>query len=150
LTIGRASNADIRLDEAGLEERHATFEQHPDRVVLRDLGTHEGSVVNGIALKNAVLHPGDQIAFDQHRFVLEAPGLPPRGHTDFATTPGGAVGNTQTMQAVTAPLADAGPRQAAPATAEATAGSRFNYWWLLGAAVVIGLALAAILVYGPR
>ncbi|MCI1709790.1 MAG: FHA domain-containing protein [Chiayiivirga sp.] len=79
ITIGRAANAGIRLDEPGMEERHATLEQHADRVVLRDQGSHDGSVVNGVELKDAVLHPGDQIAFEQHRFVLEAPGLPPRG-----------------------------------------------------------------------
>jgi pSer/pThr/pTyr-binding forkhead associated (FHA) protein len=145
ITIGRAANADIRLDEPGMEERHATLEQHADRVVLRDLGSHDGAVVNGVALKSAVLHPGDQITFEQHRFLLEAPGLPSRGSISFAPAPRHGMGTTQTMQAVQAPI------NQAPASTPAPAGeSRFNYWWLLGAAAVIAGVFIGIMFYAPR
>jgi pSer/pThr/pTyr-binding forkhead associated (FHA) protein len=148
VTIGRAANAEIRLDEPGMEDRHAVLEQHPDRVVLRDLGSHDGAVVNGIALKSAVLHPGDQIAFEQHRFLLEAPGLPPRGTAMFAPAPRSGMGTTQTMQAVQAPIHDAA---SVPSQAPARSGeSRFNYWWLLGAAVAIAVVFVGILLYAPR
>lgn len=147
ITIGRAANAGIRLDEPGIEDRHASFEQHPDRVVLRDLGSHDGSVVNGIALKSAVLHPGDQIVFEQHRFVLEAPGLPARGTVIFAPAPRAGMGTTQTMQAVRAPVADPVSQLEPMPTARE---SRFNYWWLLGAAAVIAAVLVGILLYAPR
>jgi pSer/pThr/pTyr-binding forkhead associated (FHA) protein len=151
LTIGRAANADIRLEEPGMAERHAVLEQHSDRVVLRDLGSHDGCVVNGVALKSAVLHPGDQIAFEQHRFVLEAPGLPPRGTAAFAPVPRAGIGTTQTLQAVKAPLAEATPQRAPAPPASGTAPSgRFNYWWLLGAAAVIAIVLVGILIYAPR
>lgn len=147
ITIGRAANSDIRLDEPGVDERHASLEQHADRVVLRDLGSHDGAVVNGIALKSAVLHPGDQIAFEQHRFVLEAPGLPPRGNVAFAPAPRAGMGTTQTMQAIQVEV----PQPAtAPAAKPAAGESRFNYWWLLGAAAAIALVFVGILVYGPR
>ena len=148
VTIGRAADVDIHLDDPGMEEHHATFEQHGDRVVLRDLGSSEGSVVNGVALKSAVLHPGDQIAFEQHRFVLEAPGLPPRGSAKFAPSPRAGMGTTQTMQAVKVPLAHGSPP--AHVMPSAATPSRFNYWWLLGAAAVIAAILVAILVYAPR
>jgi pSer/pThr/pTyr-binding forkhead associated (FHA) protein len=146
ITIGRAANADIRLDEPGVEERHATLEQHPDRVVLRDLGSHDGAVVNGVALKSAVLHPGDQIAFEQHRFLLEAPGLPVRGSANFAPAPRVGMGTTQTMQAVQAPLSEAPGPAASPVGGE----SRFNYWWLLGAAAIIAGVFIGIMFYAPR
>ena len=149
VTVGRAADVDIRLDDPGMEEHHATFEQHGDRVVLRDLGSSEGSVVNGVALKSAVLHPGDQIAFEQHRFVLEAPGLPPRGSAAFAPLPRAGMGTTQTMQAVKVPLATGSPTVTATSATASTPG-RFNYWWLLGAAAVIAAILVAILVYAPR
>jgi len=45
-------------------------------VVLRDLGSVDGSVVNGDRVRDAVLAPGDQIVIDaHHRFVVEAPGM---------------------------------------------------------------------------
>jgi pSer/pThr/pTyr-binding forkhead associated (FHA) protein len=147
ITIGRSASAGIRLDEPGLSDRHATLEQHPDRVVLRDLGSDEGSVVNGVALKDAVLHPGDQIAFEQHRFLLEAPGLPARGTVTFAPAPRVGQGTTQTMQAVRAPLAsNPAPQPPEPEAAR----SRFNFWWLIGAAAAIAVGLVLILVYAPR
>jgi len=146
VTVGRGASAQIRLDEPGMEERHASLEQHSDRVVLRDLGSHDGSVVNGVTLKSAVLHPGDQIAFDQHRFVLEAPGLPPRGTMSFAPSPRAGQGTTQTMQAVRAHVPEPAPIAAPVAASE----SRFNYWWLLGAAAVIAAVLVGILIYAPR
>jgi pSer/pThr/pTyr-binding forkhead associated (FHA) protein len=148
LTLGRAANADIRLDEPGVDDRHASFEQHPDRVILRDLGSHDGAVVNGVALKSAVLHPGDQIVFEQHRFLLEAPGLPPRGTANFAPAPRSGMGTTQTLQAVQVPMPD--PSAAAPKPAAASAGAGFGIWWLLGAAMVIAGVLVAILIYAPR
>jgi pSer/pThr/pTyr-binding forkhead associated (FHA) protein len=148
ITIGRGASAGIRLDEPGMEERHAVLEQHPDRVVLRDLGSHDGSVVNGVALKSAVLHPGDQIAFEQHRFVLEAPGLPARGSVSF--TPAVRQGTTQTMQAVRAPAAAPTPAPAPAANETSAAPGRFNFWWLIGAAAAIATGIALILIYAPR
>ena len=93
-----------------------------------------------------MLHPGDQIAFEQHRFLLEAPGLPPRGTATFAPAPRAGMGTTQTMQAVQAPLAEPA---SAPAPATQTE-SRFNYWWLLGAAAIIAAVFVGIMLYAPR
>ena len=144
LTVGRGADADVRLDDTALADQHARLEQLNDRVLLRDLGARDGTVVNGVPLRSAVLHPGDQIVFAQHRFVLEAPGLPPRGSLVFAPAPRTGMGTTQTMQAVQVP-------DPVPASTDPSANpSRFNYGWLLLAAVAIALALVAILIYAPR
>ena len=140
LTIGRGSGSDIQIDDPALGEHHARVERHGSQVVLRDLGSSEGSVVNGVAVRDAVLHPGDQIALEHDRFVLEAPGLPSRG-SSAAPGPRTGGGITQTMQAVNV----AAGAQAAP-TATTSGG---NVWWLIGAAVLIMLALAALLFFGP-
>lgn len=74
ITVGRASDCAIRIDEASAVGRHACLVPHPQGVVLRDLGSGEGSVVNGHKVRDALLRPGDQVVFDtQHRFVVEAP-----------------------------------------------------------------------------
>lgn len=141
LTLGRGADADVRLDDPALAERHARLEHHNDRVVLRDLGSAEGSVVNGVSVRDAILHPGDQIAVEHHRFVLEAPGLPARGSGPFAPAPRSGGGITQTMQAVGATPGHAdGASQPRP---------RGNVWALIGAAVLIMLMLAALLFYAP-
>ena len=72
--VGRSPDADIRIEEPTFAERHARVEMAGDQVLLRDLGSAEGSLVNGEPVRDAVLRPGDQVVFDaHHRFVLEAP-----------------------------------------------------------------------------
>ena len=60
--------------------------------------------------------------------------------------PRGGQGTTQTMQAVRPPLASPSPAPTEPEPLP----SRFNFWWLIGAATVIAAGLALILIYGPR
>ena len=72
--VGRAAEADIRIDSPAFPERHARLEHDGGRVLLRDLDSGEGSAVNGRTVHDAVLLPGDQVVFDaRHRFVVEAP-----------------------------------------------------------------------------
>ena len=145
--IGRSASADIQLDDVAVAERHAVIELHTDRVVLRAMG-NDASQVNGVPVRDAVLAPGDQIAIDQHRFVLEAPGLPLRGQ--LGGTKPVATPHTQTMNAVRVPVAndpepastDAGPL---PAKRDPVA-----LWWLIAAATVLAAAMTALLVYAPR
>ncbi|MBP6596564.1 MAG: FHA domain-containing protein [Arenimonas sp.] len=145
--FGRSASADVRLEDAGVAERHAMVELHGDRVVLRALGS-DTSTVNGVAVRDAVLAPGDQLAIDQHRFVLEAPGLPPRGQLGgpkAATNP-----HTQTLSAVRVPVAnDPAPASHTPGL-PAPARDPGALWWLIAAATVLAAAMTALLVYAPR
>lgn len=78
--VGRSADADIRIEEPTFAERHARVEMAGEQVLLRDLGSAEGSVVNGEPVRDAVLQAGDQVVFDaHHRFVLEAPLRPAPG-----------------------------------------------------------------------
>ena len=144
--LGRSASADIRLDDAAVAERHAVVELPGDRVVLRALGS-DGSHLNGVPVRDAVLSPGDQLAIDQHRFVLEAPGLPHRGQEGGAK-PAMAT-HTQTLKAVKVPVAtdpvvgdepSSSPPRKDPAA----------LWWLIAAASVLAAALTMLLVYAPR
>lgn len=145
--IGRSASCDIRVDDPAIADRHAQFELHGDRVILRALSQNEGTVVNGVPVQDAVLSPGDQISFEQHRFVLEAPGLPLRGQ-EFAVR-GGTVAHTQTFQAVKSSPARPSPSPAK--TPEPTGGNDPGaLWWLIAAAAVLAAALTALLVYSPK
>lgn len=129
--VGRSEDADIRIDDPTFADRHARLELVQDRVVLRDLGSAEGSVVNGEGVRDAVLYSGDQIVFDaHHRFVVEAPRRPP--------THLGADAAGQVVDAAH------DPSPAEPA-------SRRLSWrlpWLLIAAVLIACMLAGLLLFG--
>src|SRR5579863_2988101 len=76
LVIGRGADSDLALDEPEMASRHAAIETSGEQIFLRDLGSKSGTSINGVQVRNAVLHAGDQIAFERNRFVLEAPGLP--------------------------------------------------------------------------
>lgn len=152
VVVGRGAAAAVRIDDPELPEQAVSFEVYGDRVVLRDLGSLDGSVVNGVPVRNAILHPGDQIAIDVHRFVLEAPGLPLRGSDAAAEplVPGAHAGSTQTLRAVRVepPTPQPPTRSGDEPAIEGSGGSRLG--WLLLAAALISAALAGLFLYGPR
>lgn len=151
VVVGRGAGAAVRIDDPELPEQAVSFEVFGDRVVLRDLGSPDGAVVNGVAVRNAILHPGDQIAIDVHRFVLEAPGLPLRGSEAAAEplAPGAHAGSTQTLRAVRVePATPQPPTAGAEANEGMSGGSRLG--WLLLAGALIAAALAGLFLYGPR
>lgn len=131
--VGRLEQSDIRIDDPAFADRHARIELHGEQVVLRDLGSYEGSVINGERVRDAVLSPGDQIVFDaHHRFVVEAPARM------------AAASVTQAAQERPFDADLAGDSRSI------TAGSVWRLPWLLLAAVLLAAALAALFWFGPK
>jgi pSer/pThr/pTyr-binding forkhead associated (FHA) protein len=135
LVIGRGSECDLILDEAEMSRKHAVIENFGDGIYLRDLGSANGTFVNGVQVRDAVLHPDDQIAFDRNRFLLEAPGMPTRGETEV-TSEEPAHNITQTMQAIRMPETPSTP---------SSERNRNDIWWLIGAAALIAVGIALLL-----
>lgn len=128
--VGRSTEADIRIDDPAFAERHARIDLQDDVVVLHDLGSADGSVVNGELVRDAVLKPGDQIVFDaHHRFVLEAP----------ART---AVRNDLPLSPEDGAAETVAERQ------RSLGQSARRLPWLLLAALLIAAALSALLLFG--
>ena len=125
--VGRSADADIRIEDAAFADRHARIDLSGDSILLRDLGSAEGSLVNGEPVRDAVLRPGDQIVFDaHHRFVIEAPAI------------------AMTRDDAAPPLADDDEAVDARATVHSTR----RLPWLLLAALLIAAALSALLLFG--
>jgi hypothetical protein len=61
--IGRGEQAQLRLADVGISRRHARLDFDGTRVVLTDLGSTNGSVVNGQRISAVALQPGDVIQF---------------------------------------------------------------------------------------
>ena len=149
LLIGSGADAGLRLDEPALAARHCQVEHHNDFIALRDLGSEDGSIVNGVAVRNARLHPGDQLVIEQQRFIVEAPGLPPRGAESYTSHPGAQIGTTQTMRPVTDEmLADARARRKS-GNNDVQTDRGGGMLWLITAAVLIMAGLSALLLYAP-
>jgi 2-alkenal reductase len=64
LVIGRDESCDLVIADANASRRHASLRELPDgRVVLRDLGSANGSYVNGERVDSALLSGGEQLQF---------------------------------------------------------------------------------------
>lgn len=129
--VGRLSECDIRIDDAAFADRHARLEPHAEGIVLRDLGSHEGSLVNGWPVRNALLRTGDQVVFDTQRFVVEGPNRNAHGDTRKQQPP----------VSVEEPVLSAEPKMASSAR---------RVPWLLLAALFLAIALSLLLLYGAR
>ena len=149
LVIGRGTDSDLALDEPEMASRHAAIETSGEQIFLRDLGSKSGTSINGVQVRDAVLHAGDQIAFERNRFVLEAPGLPLRAEAPaVAATPvpapvRAAQSNiTQTMRAIN--LAKDDVAEESRDGVDTGRNSKNDIWWLIAAAALIAVGLAVL------
>src|SRR6185312_17333505 len=59
--LGRGQNATIRLSDDGISRRHARIYQQGGEVVIEDLGSANGTSVNGTPVATQMLKDGDKI-----------------------------------------------------------------------------------------
>jgi hypothetical protein len=70
--LGRGDGADIRLEDAFASTRHARLVPQGDVIVLEDLGSTNGTYLNGEPLRGPQpLHVGDQIRIGDSEFTFE-------------------------------------------------------------------------------
>ena len=60
-TMGRGEQASMRLPDVGISRRHARLDFDGSQVVLTDLGSTNGTLVNGQRISAVALNPGDVI-----------------------------------------------------------------------------------------
>ncbi|UOE43439.1 FhaA domain-containing protein [Agromyces larvae] len=68
--IGRGSEADVTLDDTGASRRHAEVQWDGARARVRDLGSTNGTQVNGVKTADAVLEPDAVITIGRSRIVF--------------------------------------------------------------------------------
>jgi len=61
LTLGRDPLCEVPLRDPGVSRRHARLELQGDRYILQDIGSSNGTFLNGVRIEEAAIHPGDQI-----------------------------------------------------------------------------------------
>jgi pSer/pThr/pTyr-binding forkhead associated (FHA) protein len=86
-TVGRAPECQLRLEEASLSRKHARLIPTEGGVIVEDLGSTNGSFVNGERVQRAVAKPGDEIGFDTLRFRLFEVGKDEITASDAAAQP---------------------------------------------------------------
>ncbi len=72
LTIGRLAECDVVLTDASVSRRHAELRREGSDFLLVDLGSTNGTKVNGAGVKERRLADGDEIAVGSAKLRFEA------------------------------------------------------------------------------
>jgi pSer/pThr/pTyr-binding forkhead associated (FHA) protein len=72
VTLGRGADCEISIDLASISRRHAQFLCRGDVCFVRDLGSRNGIIVNGRAVREAQLRHGDVVTVGEIEMQFEA------------------------------------------------------------------------------
>lgn len=92
--IGRQEGCDVRLEFVRVSRRHCCLAPLQDGVAVRDLGSSNGTWINGERVSEGLLHPGDELTIGpcRYRLTIGTPGTTELMETcaDAETAPAGA------------------------------------------------------------
>jgi pSer/pThr/pTyr-binding forkhead associated (FHA) protein len=70
--MGRGSDCDLRLRSSSMSRHHCMIRSGPDSVMLVDLGSSNGTYLNGERVRSqAPLKTGDEVRLDQYVFLVD-------------------------------------------------------------------------------
>src|SRR5206468_5804112 len=75
--VGRKEDCDLRLDHKSVSKMHCVIVKTDGLLLLRDLGSTNGTRVNGQRIRRAALLPNDQLTIAHFKFRIQlGPDLP--------------------------------------------------------------------------
>jgi len=93
VTLGRSTDCELWLNDAGVSRRHCKFERVGDAWEVHDLGSRNGVLMHGERVEKQVLRDGDvvriggsRITFHEVGFVSARPSAPTRSQDPMAET----------------------------------------------------------------
>jgi pSer/pThr/pTyr-binding forkhead associated (FHA) protein len=66
--VGRKEDCDLRLDHKSVSKMHCVIVRTDGMLFLRDLGSTNGTRVNGTRVRRAALLPNDQLSIANYKF----------------------------------------------------------------------------------
>ncbi len=73
--MGRHSECHICVNADGISRKHVQIDAEADGLKVRDLGSSNGTYVNGKKIEEAELKVGDELKIDNIRFLVQTPGM---------------------------------------------------------------------------
>src|SRR3954469_18365275 len=97
IVVGRSSELDMVLVEDMVSRRHARIECTEEQIVIEDLGSTNGTFVNGEKIKRATLKEGDRVLIGTSilKVVSTDPSPPPQRRQEMQSA--GMRGQTRSM-----------------------------------------------------
>jgi len=71
MLVGRREGCDIVLEFGNVSSRHCELSLIDGYWQVNDLGSSNGTKVNGVRVKRSWVLPGEELAFAKHRFRME-------------------------------------------------------------------------------
>lgn len=71
VTIGRASDNDVHIDDPAVSDHHARLFTQGDKMAIEDLGSLNGTLVNDARVNRATLRDGDNIQIGEYLLQLD-------------------------------------------------------------------------------
>ncbi len=110
IIAGRSTEADLVLSDDAVSRKHARFHAARGRIWVRDLGSRNGTLVNGAAVTHQCLRAGDRIAIGSSlaKIELKAAGdvAPRKAGEQRRRRPNDAAGRSMTGAIEDIPLMD--------------------------------------------
>ena len=128
MTVGRAADCDISIPGEEISRKHAKLQVQIDGIAIEDLGSSNGTFINGKRVQSGLAKGGDEIRLDTVRFMLVAPGQEMAGGK---------------APAAAAPAASA-PK---PAAAAAGGGTMKSVAWVFVGLAVTGAIIGALVYF---
>lgn len=72
-TLGRGADNDVQLVDGGISRRHAEIRVEADGVHVVDVGSTNGTTVNGRAVQRSLLHDGDTVLLGRTTLTFRLP-----------------------------------------------------------------------------
>ncbi|MEQ9464596.1 MAG: FHA domain-containing protein [Haliea sp.] len=86
MRVGRTDECEITIADPRVSRNHAAIRVEGTRILLEDMGSANGTLVNGLRLVGAVeLKNGDDVQFDKYKFRVVIAGLAPPADDGDAT-----------------------------------------------------------------
>ena len=71
ILVGRGEDCELRLDHKSVSKRHCVLVKTDGLVLIRDLGSTNGTRVNGQRVRRGTLLPNDVLSVANFRFTLQ-------------------------------------------------------------------------------
>jgi DNA-binding NtrC family response regulator len=107
LTVGSSQECDVVLDDPEVSRHHCSLTLTEEGVMVRDLGSKNGTFIGGVEIRVALLEPASELTVGSSRLTLRRVGAPLEVSISPAARFGGALGGSLRMRLLFATLAQA-------------------------------------------